>query len=197
MTERPEEPRTYVLDDEFGVMCLIPLEMYQEEAQDAEEAYWLIEKRNFTLSEVDYFSEKEDACGTLVRQLVEEMLTGELLHNDGTWNLPAVWQHLVDHGVLEDDDEEMPEDWTPSSDELGQIRIYVPDSFYESSGLRAEKWAGELPDSIVLEFGQASEGFFGDYFGFDWSDEDEIIAALTSLGHRVIHARNLGKEPDQ
>ena len=180
--------RTYVLAEEFGFMCVIPRDRFVEAWLDAEAAYRVIAAGEVGLADIDDLSGGIRELEALVREYIEEFLAlEELLDTEGEWNLESAYSYLGEG--------EMPDDWHPSDEQLASIRVTVPDTFYESSGLRAEHWAAELPSQVVEDLGGWGGGFFGDYFGFRWEDEAAVREALEALGHEVVAASEVVSWP--
>ena len=186
-TGTSDKARTYVLADEFGMMCIIPIEDFGDAWLDAEAGYRISALGEVGYGDVDRLADGIDKLRDHLRGHIDTLFYGTELRPDGDWDLHALWNYLVENELVDEDDEDPPANWRPSEAQLAQVRVAVGDSFFESSGLRDERWAGELPPSVVEKFGGGRGGMFGDYSGFDWKDEAAITDALTSLGHQVVY----------
>ena len=177
----PIPDRGLTAADEFGMMCLIPTSMYPAAQLDADAGYTIAEagsSKCLCVADAEMLSDGNPA----LREVIEKHLV-ELL-GDESYGPDEVWEALVDKGLIDDDDE-MPEDWEPSTEQLAHYPFSVGETFYESSGLRSLDWSRHLPSSVCSEFGKADGGFSGDYFGFDWNDRAEIERALNELGYTI------------
>lgn len=180
-----ESARTYVAADEFGKLCLIPIERYVGAARWAEANYAIVGLSTVSLADAEDLARGDKALLPYIREAIEDLFEDHGFMELGEWKPEAVWRQLAEDGVTDEDDD-MPPNWRLSEDKANSFAVAVGDSFFESSGLRAEFWADELPSSIVEQYGKLSGGMFGDYFGFDWQDEPKIVSALEALGHEVV-----------
>ena len=181
----PNSGRTYVLADEFGMMCILPLEEFPGAWLDARAGYCVAAQSDVALADIDELSAGIEELKPILRDHIESLLLAHDFPIAADDADPAdAWNFLSEQGLVEEGD--MPDGWQPTDAQLQQLRVGVGDSYYESSGLRDEAWAAALPGSLIDEFGRTAGGMFGDYFGFDWSDEAGVTEALERLGHRVI-----------
>ena len=160
------------------MMCIIPRDAFMSAKLDSLAAELVIGAANVSLADVDTLASDNEALKEYVRAHIESFL----FDMDDVAFL--VWEQLFFEGAV--DDECPPDGWQPSDEQRQQLKVPVPEGFYESCGLRDLSWADKLPISIVEKFGKADGGFFGDYFGFDFSDQDEICNELRALGHEVL-----------
>ena len=181
----PDSGRSFVLAEEFGNMCVIPLDRFEGAWLDAQAGYRISGAGEVGLHSIDDLADGIEELKSGLRSYIEELLeSAGLMSVSGEWDLEQVWWHLREQDLIDGD--QMPGDWRPSDEQLASVSV-ASGHFYESSGLRSERWAEELPDSVVSEFGGGGGGMFGDYFYFDWSDEAGITDALKRLGHHVVH----------
>jgi hypothetical protein len=183
----PIPDRGFIAADEFGMMCLIPTGMYPAAQLDADAGYAIAEwgsRNRMCVADAEEMSDGNQELRAAIEASLRDLRHSLFSGDDGGWNRDEIWFSLVGYGEI-DDDEEMPDDWQPTDDQLDRLVIEIGDSYYESSGLRDVRWGRYLPESVCERFGQADGGFSGEYFGFDWDDRAEIERALNDLGYTL------------
>ena len=179
----PNKARVFVLAEEGGVLCCIPAQHYESAALEVRAAELLDPGGVYSISEADSLADGDQAVAAEVRSFVEGFLESQFRIHDGSWDLDEMWDQLYQQGEV--DNEDRPVDWSPTESEIERLQVTVPESFYESEGLRSPEWRRYLPES-VLRLGEMNSGMFGDYFFFDLSDRDKVIIALRLAGCEVI-----------
>ena len=178
-----EDFREFVLVPDGGVLCCIPAVLYDAAALEARAAALLEPCEPVTLAEVDALAEGDQSVAAIVRRFVEEFLESQFRLHDGSWDVDELWDQLLEQGQVEDVDR--PNDWSPTQTQIESLRVMVPETFYESGGLRSAEWQHYLPDS-VLHLGRSQGGMFGEYFWFELSDRDKVATALRIAGCEVV-----------
>ncbi len=192
--EPTSEPRAFVFAEEFGMLCIIPADLYVDAANDADALYRVCEQDEVSLGAIDDLVGEDEHLRSGIEAYVRELVQaqfGDWRADDG-WDHGAVASHLVDYELITEAEAEKA-DWRATPAQIASLVAHVGDSFGESSGLRAERWAEYLPDEVVTSFESGGGGMFGDYFGFDWDDESEIRELLERLGHSVVDAPPRGQ----